>query len=453
MSALQKEAAGAAVLGAYFLCLILAAELWCRLRNAKPEWTRKLVHVGGGAACLAIPWLVHSAWTVLAMAAALSLLFAVGGKTRCLRALHGVDRKTRGSEYYPLSVFLVYVMTRGQEWLYVSSVLVLAVADGLAALIGTRYGTLKYEVEDEEKSLEGSLVFMVIAFLAMALPMRLMTDLPLATCVLSALLVAVLVTGFEAISLHGSDNIFVPLGVCVILAKITTQPVTEIVYQVCSMMGLWLFVSLLAFRTRSFNMGGTIAFFLFTYGAWSLGSDLWALPILAGFASYMVAWLLMPLPPEGQALLKVRIVFRAILIPLDILVLGNMLVMPDFFYAPFIASVATVLAFSLWNHRLWDRPMDRARRAVTAPGVGLLACVIVLLPLWVMRLGPPLRTLVALGLLLPLTTALVDRAMGEKPRFDEEHTWGWKRFALTAASAGLIMLLQWSGLLPCWTLR
>ena len=66
--------------------------------------------------------------------------------------------------------------------------------------------------------------------------------------------------------------------------------------------------------------------------------------------------------------------------------------------------------------------------------------------------GPPQRTLIALGLLLPLTAGLVDRAMGEKPRFDEEHTWGWKRFALTAASAGLIMLLQLAGLLPCWGL-
>jgi dolichol kinase len=37
---------------------------------------------------------------------------------------------------------------------------------------------VRYEVEDEKKSLEGSLVFLVIAFLAIHLPVLLMTDLP-----------------------------------------------------------------------------------------------------------------------------------------------------------------------------------------------------------------------------------------------------------------------------------
>jgi dolichol kinase len=453
MNALKHELMGVIALSAFFLCLILAAELWCRLRGAKPEWTRKLVHVGGGMACLAIPWLVQSAWTVFAMAAALSLLFAVGGKTRRLRALHGVDRKTRGSEYYPLSIFLLYVMTRGQAWLYVSSVLVLAVADGFAALIGTRYGSVKYQVEEDQKSLEGSLAFMAIAFVAMLLPLRLMTDLPVEICALSALLVAVLVTGFEAISLYGSDNIFVPLGVCVILAKITTKPVGEIVYQACSLAGLSVFVSVLAFRTHSFNMGGAIAFCLFTYGAWALGSALWALPVLAGFLAYMLAWLLMPLPTKGQPLLKVRIVFRAILVPLDILVLGNMLAMPAFFYGPFMATLAVVLALTLWNHRMRAHPVRPERRPAAALGTGLLACTITVLPPLLMEHVPPVPMLIALGLLTPVAVCLADRFMGAKPLFDDENTWDWKRMALTAASAVLVMLLQGYGLLPHWAVR
>ena len=60
-----------------------------------------------------------------------------------------MGRKSRGAEYYPLSVFLVFVMTPGRPWLYLAAVLVLAVGDAFAALIGSRYGVIRYEVEDE----------------------------------------------------------------------------------------------------------------------------------------------------------------------------------------------------------------------------------------------------------------------------------------------------------------
>jgi hypothetical protein len=109
-------------------------------------------------------------------------------------------------------------------------VLVLAVGNAFAALIGSRYGVIRYEVEDETKSLEGSLVFLVIAFLAIHLPTLQMTDLSRPVCVLAALLVAALVTGFEAIALEGADNLFIPLAVVIILGKITTKPLSEVVY-------------------------------------------------------------------------------------------------------------------------------------------------------------------------------------------------------------------------------
>jgi len=448
-----KEAIGVAILGSCFIGLIAVSELWCRLRHAKPEWTRKLVHVGGGLVCLAIPRLICSPWTVLGMAVSLSLVFAIGGRTRKLKALHGVDRKTKGTEYYPFAVFLLFVLTGQQPWLYVSSILVLAVADGFAALIGTRYGSLKYEVEEEQKSLEGSLAFMVIAFLAIHLPMLLMTDLPRETCVLAALLVAILITGFEAVSLRGTDNIFVPVGVCVILSRMATKTVTEIAYQTFSMVGIWLIISLLVFCTQSFNMGGTIVFFLFTYGAWSLGSEMWALPILVGFLSYMMAWLLVPLPDGSRSLLRVSLVFRALILPLIILVLGNTLAMPKFFYGPFVASVAVVLTISLWNHVMWGRPVCEGKRVLCVLGISVFSWCVTVLLTWSVQRATPIGAPLALGALLPVIALINDRLMGQHPLFDKDHLWGCGRLALTAVSASLIMLLQWANLLPCWIPR
>ena len=64
----REDLPGALILSGIFLGLLVVAELWRRLGSPKPEHTRKLVHTGGGIACLFFPFLVESPWTVLLMA-------------------------------------------------------------------------------------------------------------------------------------------------------------------------------------------------------------------------------------------------------------------------------------------------------------------------------------------------------------------------------------------------
>ncbi|MBM4142284.1 MAG: hypothetical protein FJ225_01630 [Lentisphaerae bacterium] len=438
------------VLGAVFAALLALAELWKRRFDAPPERTRKFVHVAGGLACLAFPWVFRSAWTVLFMAVTLSLVIALGRRLRLLASLHGVDRRTRGSEYYPLAIFLLFALTREAPWFYVSAVLVLAVADAFAALIGSRYGRVRYEVEDEQKSLEGSLAFAAIAFLAILLPLLLMTDLPRATCALAALLVAVLVTGFEAVSLRGTDNLFVPLGVAVILAKITSKPQPEIVYQNVSLAVILALVALAVRRTHSFNVGGTITFALFAYGAWSLGSELWALPVFLGFLFYVALWLILP-PARGRRhALRVRIVFHALAVPLLVLAAGNMTGRGALFYAPFIASLAAVLTFSTWNHCLQFRPPPERLRPVLAGVVGAGAAGIVAAAPWTMLRAASPGGLAAVAGLTAAAAVVNDRLIGPRPDLSSERLWSASRIALTAASAAAMWLLQAAGIIPAW---
>lgn len=450
MSAVTHELIGMAALGGMFCALLCLAETWKRRLDAPPERTRKFVHFFGGLLCLSFPYLFNSAWSVLGMALSLSALIALGKRFRFLRSLHGVSRRTRGSEYYPLAIFLLFVMTRGAPWFYVCSVLVLAMADAFAALIGTRYGTVRYEVEDEQKSVEGSLAFAAIAFLAIHLPLLLMTDLPRPTCAWAALLVAVLVTGFEAVSLRGTDNIFVPLGVCVILPKITSKPLPEIIYQNVSLGLIVLLVALVVRRTRSFNVGGTITFALFAYGAWSLGSELWALPVFLGFLIYMTLWLAWPLDAGCRSSVKVRTVFQAVMVPLVILVTGNMTGWAIELYGPFIAAVAAVLAFSGWNHCIFFRgPGGGLRRAQSAVA-GLAAAGTAALPPWFLMPAVPIAGLVAVAAVTVAAAVVNDRLMGARPDLSPGSVWSAHRIALTAASAAAVLLLQAAGVIPPW---
>jgi phytol kinase len=384
---------------------------------------------------------------VLALALPLTLLFVAGSRFGFLKSLHGVARRSRGAEYYPISVFLVFLMTQGRPWLYLSAVLVLAVGDAFAALIGSRYGVIRYEVEDETKSLEGSLVFLVIAFLAIHLPTLLLTDLPRPVCVLAALLVAALVTGFEAISLEGADNLLVPFAVVVILGKITTKPLSEVIFQNLSLLAFCLAVGLAVWRFHNFNVGGAITFILFAYGTWSLGSWVWTLPVVVGFVGYLAAWLRFA-PPGHAAGIKVRILARALLPPFTMLVLANSLRRGETFFAPYLAASAAVLAFSL------DTGVFRLERRRSGPlgatGLALLGTALAVLGPWIARQNAPLETLLAIlatTIVVTLANAAIELRDPELPRSREWTAW---RFLLSFVAAGTVLGLQALGMVPPW---
>lgn len=425
----------------------MIAELWRRFGTPKPEHTRKLVHLGGGIACLFFPFLVQSPWVVLALALPLCGLFVAGSRFGFLKSLHGVSRRSRGAEYYPLSVFLTFLMTPGRPWLYLSAVLVLAVGDAFAALIGSRYGVVRYEVEDDQKSLEGSLVFLVIAFLAIHLPTLLLTDLPRPVCVLAALLVAALVTGFEAISLEGADNLFVPFAVVVILGKITTKPLSEVIFQNLSLLAICLGVGLAVWRFRSFNVGGAITFILFAYGTWSLGSWVWTLPVLVGFAGYLVAWKRFA-PPGHASGIKVRTIARALLPPFSMLVLANSLGRYEMFFGPYLGASAAVLAFSLDTGAF--RLERRRSGTVAALGIALVATFLAVVGPAIATRRLPIESVLAIlaaTVLVTMVNAAIELRDPSLPRSREWTAW---RFLLSFVAAGAVLGLQVLGMVPLW---
>jgi hypothetical protein len=308
---------------------------------------------------------------------------------------------------------------------------------------------VRYEVEDEHKSLEGSLVFLVLAFLAIHLPILLLTDLPRPVCVLAALLVAALVTGFEAISLQGADNLFIPVVVVVILGKITTKPLAEVAFQNVSLLVMCLAVGLAVWRLRSFNTGGAITFLLFAYGTWSLGNWYWALPVFLGYAGYLVLRSRFT-PPEHLTGVRVRTMVRALLPPFLMLVLANALRDGRPYFAPYLAALATVVAFSLDEGVFRLERFGAGLRALIAPGLGLLAWTLIVLIPWLVKGGGAVSQILSLlGVTMVLSWVNVALELrGEMPIRPRE--WTAQRFVLTLAAAGAVLALQALAVMPSW---
>lgn len=451
-----SDLAAGIALSAAFVGLIIAAEVWRRVGSPPVEYTRKLVHMGGGLVALAIPFLIQSHWVVLGMAAAMGVVFLGSRSFGLLPSLHAVDRRTRGVEYYPVAVYGLFVLTRGQPWLYVICLLVLALGDAMAALIGRRFGRRRFEVDGNQKSLEGSATFFVVTYLVIAIPLLCWPDPalpPPVHCLLVAFLAAVLATGFELIALDGRDNLWLPLGLCIVLTKLLRQPLDELIRQNIAFAVLAVLTAVAAFYTRALNVGAAVVFLLAAYGAWSLGSPDWAGPATAGLAVYLLARAV----GESTVTVRSRRITRRLMLPFLVLVAANVAWQYDrldwyaWLFGPYLMGclAATVVGMGIG---LSTRHLaDRSRRRPDMLLVSLLAAAVSVGPGLLLH---PETSWIAAAIVAALGL-VVGQVYASVPPVDEQiaEQREWGTHALALASMLVVALLQWLGVSPLWNPR
>jgi phytol kinase len=153
-----------------------------------------------------------------------------------------------GEIYFPVAVGLVFLLSAGDPITFCIPMLILALADAGAALIGQRYGTLRYAAGDGEKSLEGSAAFLIIAFLSTQIPLLLFTSTGRAESLIIAVTLALLVMLLEAVAWRGLDNLFIPLGAYFLLKSFLRMDLTVLV--VCLGIAVALVMLSVLFRPR-----------------------------------------------------------------------------------------------------------------------------------------------------------------------------------------------------------
>ncbi|HET8668718.1 MAG TPA: hypothetical protein VFM10_12115 [Terriglobales bacterium] len=211
------------------------------------ECTRKLMHVGSGLLALALPCCFDRAEPVLLLAA---ITFAGLLALRRLPSLRGlssvisnVERRSVGELCIPLSTAFLFVATGHDFLMYSIPLLAMTFADSAAALVGHRFGTIRFA---GGRTLEGSLTFFAVSFLSADIPLCAFAAFGKVETMLFALLFALLLTAIEAACGIGLDNLFVPVGAFVMLRLFVTMSATQLALQVA----LTLSVLALAFVAR-----------------------------------------------------------------------------------------------------------------------------------------------------------------------------------------------------------
>jgi phytol kinase len=440
MTSTNEWLAAAAVAGSLLVVLgvLRALASW---RRVDGEVLRKGMHVALGASALTYPWLFRSvapavAIAVLTLGVLLALRYVPRARAQLGGVVHGVKRASEGDLWFPVSVVAVFWLSSGSTVLYLIPVLTLTVADAFAALVGSRYGHMRYDtLEGDQKSAEGSIAFFLIAFFAAHVPLLMYTSVGRVESLLIGLTFGFLVMLLEAVAWRGLDNLFIPVGGFFLLRSYLPLPARAL--SIVLMMTVAMFaVVILLRRRRTLSDGAALAGVLIGYLTWTVGGWRWIVPPLVFFLSYTMLW-----PRVEQVRERPHRLSAVLAVPgsaLLWLALARTLGGTTAYYA-YTLTLAANLGFVGVTWFRVVRPRTRGRYIITSSGVvGWLA---LLTPYLILGGGAAAwRALIALPVLLVGAGAYV--VLVPCGRMGDPHDWTRQAtIGLATAALGALCFL------------
>lgn len=191
--------------------LLIIAELLDQKKVLRGDLQRQFLHITIGSFIAFWPWLISLgsiAWIGGAMLAVVLLNYKVK-----LVDLHtGINRRSYGDIFYALGIIFSALLT-DEKAFFAIAILIMAIGDGLANVIGQRYGKRwKYQFLGHSKTVIGSmtvwLVSMVVLGIGLLFSQNLVDYSAYATLLLVVPPILVIV---ENAAIWGLDNLLVPI--------------------------------------------------------------------------------------------------------------------------------------------------------------------------------------------------------------------------------------------------
>jgi uncharacterized protein (TIGR00297 family) len=196
--------------------LVIAAALFL-LEKAyrKFHWnnlaTRKVVHVFIGFLVCLVALISPTAMPIISVAIVFLVVNFFAVRKRKLQSIH-IDNVSYGTVYYPLAVLLLALwIYNAERVIFIISILLLSVADTIAALIGRKFGRNHFVLIGEKKSMMGALAMFISALIIIAIGLIIGYQTTFLQAFVFAGFASIIVAAGELLSTRGSDNLLVPL--------------------------------------------------------------------------------------------------------------------------------------------------------------------------------------------------------------------------------------------------
>jgi len=193
--------------------LLSLNEVWWRKHTVHSELSRKFVHVSVGSFVAFWPYFLG--WPEIQfLSIAFLAVVALSRYLHIFQAIHSVQRPTWGEVLFAIAVGACTLITHDKA-IYAAALLQMSLADGMAAVIGTRYGNRqKYLVFGYAKSVLGTLTFFIVSLLIL-LGFSHYAHAQLSLAWIFG--IGATASAIENLAIRGLDNVLVPLAVATLL--------------------------------------------------------------------------------------------------------------------------------------------------------------------------------------------------------------------------------------------
>lgn len=212
---------------------LLIIKLIEKKANINGEIKRKLFHVTMGLVMLTFPYIFHSILSVGVLGCITLIILLLLRSTKLKNTLgtviYSVERKSMGDIFFVISVFSIFCLSNGNAIMYSIPILILTFADTMAALVGKNYGKKNVaKLNEDAKSIEGSFMFFMTAFMCTLVPLLLFTTVGREETLIIATIIGFNVALVEMISHTGNDNLLIPLTTYAFLSTLINMPLEEL---------------------------------------------------------------------------------------------------------------------------------------------------------------------------------------------------------------------------------
>jgi len=192
----------------YILAIFTISLVYKILRPLNKEFLRKIIHIGIGPIIPLAQYLQINQSSALIFTGLISVLILTNYKYRIITIIEDVDRKSFGTFFYCLSLFIMILCFWEKDPLsLITGFFIMTFGDGLAALIGKNIKSKKWYLFNQQKSLLGTLTMFTTSFIIL-LSINYVGGY---TLNLNILIIALLSTFLEQVSIFGIDNLTVPI--------------------------------------------------------------------------------------------------------------------------------------------------------------------------------------------------------------------------------------------------
>ncbi|ARM31201.1 DUF92 domain-containing protein [Prosthecochloris sp. HL-130-GSB] len=281
--------------GIVIFCMIVA-ELLVRYFSVSGFAVRKVMHAGSGILVFFMPWYFADSFYPVVTGILFLLVNVVGlsgDLLHCLGEGDGREDGERPASYGPVFVPLVFIVLvlllwDTAPWIIQISILVMALGDSLAGVVGTASGGKHIEnLTESRKTIEGSVTMFLVSIVVLVSGIFFFRDLfqgslaAASTLELLALvlLLAVIVTAVEALFSHGLDNLFIPLSLAYTMYLLSFNPSVDISGFLTG--GLMAFLlAVVSVNVKFLDNSGATATFLLGTTIFGIGGLVWTVPLL-----------------------------------------------------------------------------------------------------------------------------------------------------------------------------